>query len=359
MLNLLMPFAGSLVSGGASLLGSMMQGQSNARAARLNAMYQATQNQMDRDINQANFAVSNQRADDQFRHQMEVSQNQFDRQMESAAIDRQLQEIFAKNGVQWRVQDAKAAGLHPLAALGAQISSPSPIQVSGSVPGGNVPTASPVSSNPISPFRGNDSIASAMSSFGQDLSRAMTASASAWEREQAVKTASSALSLENQSLQNQLLSSQIAKTSGASVGPPAPIPSSGSGPLVVTLRKSALVKEKPHEPVAGHPSGRQSEPGEVTDTGYARTSTGYAPVPSKDVKERIEDNLVSELMWEARNRLTQSLGFGLNPPKHVPLKQGHEWYFNPLRQEYQQRIPPYDKKTGNWQWKSWYGSKTH
>ena len=232
MLNLLMPFAGSLVSGGASLLGAQMQSSSNARAARLNSMYQSTQNQMDRDLNQHNFAVSNARSDDQFRHQMEVAQSQFDRQMESAAIDRQLQEIFAKNGVQWRVQDAKAAGLHPLAALGAQISSPSPIQVSGSVPSGSVPQAGQVSSNPISPFRGNDSIASAMSSFGQDLSRAMTASASAWEREQAIKSASSALSLENQSLQNQLLASQIAKTGGAAVGPPAPIASSGSGPRV-------------------------------------------------------------------------------------------------------------------------------
>ena len=32
---------------------------------------------------------------------------------------------FAKNGIQWRVEDAKKAGIHPLAALGAQTHSPS------------------------------------------------------------------------------------------------------------------------------------------------------------------------------------------------------------------------------------------
>lgn len=43
-----------------------------------------------------------------------------------------LQKEFAKHGVRWRVEDAKAAGLHPLAALGVNPASGSPIQVSSS-----------------------------------------------------------------------------------------------------------------------------------------------------------------------------------------------------------------------------------
>ena len=39
---------------------------------------------------------------------------------------------FAKRGIQWRVHDAKKAGLHPLAALGAQTTSFSPSFVSQS-----------------------------------------------------------------------------------------------------------------------------------------------------------------------------------------------------------------------------------
>lgn len=46
----------------------------------------------------------------------------------NASFDRNLdaQREFAQNGIRWRVADAKAAGLHPLAALGAQTTSYSP-----------------------------------------------------------------------------------------------------------------------------------------------------------------------------------------------------------------------------------------
>lgn len=40
----------------------------------------------------------------------------------SAREDRALQREFAQHGLGWRVDDARAAGLHPLAALGAQLS---------------------------------------------------------------------------------------------------------------------------------------------------------------------------------------------------------------------------------------------
>lgn len=41
----------------------------------------------------------------------------------------ELQREFAQHGVRWRVEDAKAAGLHPLYALGAQTSGFSPVTV--------------------------------------------------------------------------------------------------------------------------------------------------------------------------------------------------------------------------------------
>lgn len=49
-----------------------------------------------------------------------------------------LQKTFAKMGVQWRVNDAKKAGIHPLAALGAQTFSGSPISVGQPQAGGGV-----------------------------------------------------------------------------------------------------------------------------------------------------------------------------------------------------------------------------
>ena len=44
------------------------------------------------------------------------------------------QKEFAQNGIRWKVADAKAAGLHPLAALGAQTSSYTPSAVVGDSP---------------------------------------------------------------------------------------------------------------------------------------------------------------------------------------------------------------------------------
>ena len=39
-----------------------------------------------------------------------------------------MQKEFAQHGVRWRVEDAKAAGIHPLYAMGANLPSATPIQ---------------------------------------------------------------------------------------------------------------------------------------------------------------------------------------------------------------------------------------
>lgn len=52
----------------------------------------------------------------------ELSNTQFDK---NAALQRE----FAQKGIQWRVEDAKKAGLHPLFALGGSVASASPIPV--------------------------------------------------------------------------------------------------------------------------------------------------------------------------------------------------------------------------------------
>lgn len=60
-------------------------------------------------------------------------------QRETTAVNNQLQKDFAQQGVRWRVEDAKAAGLHPLFALtgqGAQFT-PSAISIDGRSPTGD------------------------------------------------------------------------------------------------------------------------------------------------------------------------------------------------------------------------------
>jgi hypothetical protein len=48
-------------------------------------------------------------------------------QSKEAGRDRAMQYEFAKNAIQWKAEDARKAGLHPLAALGAQTISAQPV----------------------------------------------------------------------------------------------------------------------------------------------------------------------------------------------------------------------------------------
>lgn len=75
------------------------------------------------------------------------------------ATDRSIeaQREFAKHGIQWRVEDAKAAGLHPLYALGASTSGPS-----------------------VSVM--DDPLGRSISSAGQNVSRAVAATSTSSER---------------------------------------------------------------------------------------------------------------------------------------------------------------------------------
>lgn len=50
------------------------------------------------------------------------------------ALNRQMQYDFAQNSIKWRVNDAKQAGIHPLAALGVSPSSASPVYSSSEAP---------------------------------------------------------------------------------------------------------------------------------------------------------------------------------------------------------------------------------
>lgn len=105
-----------------------------------------------------------------------------------------LQREFAQNSIQWKVEDAKKAGIHPLYALGANTTSFQPSLV------------------------GSD-----FGSMGQDVSRAVEQISS--EGGRAGSKVADALQLENMGLQNDLLRSQIARLNqGGQVAPPMPRP---------------------------------------------------------------------------------------------------------------------------------------
>lgn len=106
-----------------------------------------------------------------------------------------LQKEFAQNGIRWKVEDAKKAGIHPLYALGA-----------------NTMSFSPVSSFSESPLK-------SLASHGQDLSRAFDSTRTTREK---LEVRAAELQVERGELENMFLASQIAKLDQPGSGPPGP-----------------------------------------------------------------------------------------------------------------------------------------
>lgn len=114
---------------------------------------------------------------------------------------------FAQHGLQWKIDDAAARGIHPLVALGAQGATPPSISVGGEA-------------------RAWENKSPDFSSLGQDLSRAAKALASQEEREAVDVEAARKLSLEKASLENDILRQELGSkvlrnsTAGGQLGPP-------------------------------------------------------------------------------------------------------------------------------------------
>lgn len=113
-----------------------------------------------------------------------------------------MQAEFAQQGIRWKVADAKAAGIHPLYALGAQTTSFSPVSV-GAV--------------------GDTSLGNSLANAGQDVSRAINATRTLPERQAAI--ALTQAQLEGINLDNEIKRTTVASNIQRMVqnaNPPAP-----------------------------------------------------------------------------------------------------------------------------------------
>ena len=209
-----------------------------------------------------------------------------------------FQKLFAKHGVRWKTADAKAAGLHPYFALGGSTHSFSPVSVGHAA----------------------DPTGSHLMSMGQDLSRAGQAKMTSGMR--AMSNAIGSLSVERASLENKLLEAQIYATYARTKRDQLP-PAMPTG-----------VTEIDQKIIPGQQDAPHLDPGVVTDLGAARTRTGWAPVPSEQVKERIEDVAPATLSWGWRNYVLPNFGV-MSPPFKAP--RGKEWHWSYSGQEYRLR----------------------
>lgn len=114
-----------------------------------------------------------------------------------AKADRDMQIAFAKNAIQWKVQDAQKAGVHPLYALGAPTMNFSPVHTGGS------------------------DWAGTLGGMGQDISRAINAGMPKEGQLTAFEKAMQALSLQKGGLENELLAAQIRRMNAEVLSKPA------------------------------------------------------------------------------------------------------------------------------------------
>ena len=261
-----------------------------------------------------------------------------DFQWKQSLRNEEFQNKLATHGIRMKVADAEAAGLHPLAALGA-----------------TTPSGGFGGSFQINPRGPSNRASNALSGLGQDISRAASATQTKDERELTALAKTRAMT-ENAILQQQL----IAATRGNAQTGPA-LPSNSDMPLLTgqgnafPSRSNAYVNETPLTRIHSQPGRPAQEVGAVPDYGYARTPDGYAVVPSKDIKEKIEDQFIPEIMWSIRNQLMPTISRSASDrmapdPRYYPPPKGYDkWSFSPFRQEYRptnsRNVPWYKRKS--------------
>lgn len=231
-----------------------------------------------------------------------------------ASKDRKWQQRLAKNQVQFRVADAKAAGVHPLFALG----------------------MSPMSYSPTAVHPG-DYGGSAIGQMGQDISRAISAGQTERERrleQAAALQRTAALDAQNiresesrireNDANTDYFRSQIARMNSAQLGPGAP-----SG------RLGDLQTGTPN------PAQPMVQQGVGSDYQYVRGRDGRLHIiPSEAVANTFDEIPGAGVGWFLRNNLTPMLR-GTDPPYPTipPPHPGQHWAFDRATQSWVPRFP--------------------
>lgn len=222
----------------------------------------------------------------------------------------QFQRAAAAQGIRWKVEDAKAAGIHPLYALGAPTFNPGPIPYIGDGGAG-----------------GAGSLADSFKNMGQGLGRAFAATSSPQERQAtAFEVARQAQQYEHGNLQNELLRAQINQINNrAQVGP-------GMPNNVVSSPVLGTFENDPTKVQTAVPGAAAQAAGHAAPTiTWTRVGGGIQAFPTK--QPGLDDFDVSNPLgidWWLRNRVMPNFGMAERPTMavvqhHFPGATGVEW----------------------------------
>lgn len=220
--------------------------------------------------------------------------SQYQQNLDFARQQLAFQDAAAKNGIRWRVEDARLAGVSPLVALGAPTFNPSPVMVSGSDGG--------------APDWG-----ASFKNMGQGLDRAISATQTKEERAAAKyqtidellqKTTLGDQAVERGQLQNDLLKLQIAseaqRLNRSQVGPPFP-GVGNSNPI--NSPDLGTYKIEPAEVTSTQPNtaGTSTAGPPVATTTWEKTPTGLAPSIAKGAIQDTDIFNPEYIKWALRN----------------------------------------------------------
>lgn len=270
----------ALISGGSSLLGGFLQSRSDKKTQALN--------------------------------------------LEQQRLDRQFQLDFAQQGIRWRVEDAKQAGIHPLYAMGASIPAYSP---SAQTVGGNT-----------NAFQG-------LAKAGQDVGNAVARSQTKGTRELVTMQR---LQIVEQSLKNEQLQAQILRDKKAASTPAFPDANQPPGSLeamgAATPPSVKLVPSEIEASIKGDPG---TQAGTIPATRFMRNiDDTYQRVPAEKAKEAMEENMFLTALYNWRTYgipIFVSGAEGRPPP--VPAPKGQEWAYNKIGASWE-TVPIGSRSTG-------------
>lgn len=246
------------------------------------------------------------------------------KQAEANALRQEaLQKEFAQSGIQWKVQDAEKAGIHPLYALGANTVSYSP--------------------STIGPTPNNFDF---LGSAGQNIGRAIQAGQSNPARIQALQLTAAQLQNEGLQLDNDLKRTQLVSAANLASQP-------GTGPGLPTLLTQSAMPGQGNSPQIDGPSmdvskkisptmaAKHIEAGGNPELLLGKTKTGWAPQIPQSLSESFEQDNIGYWQWFIRNKLFADQ----NAIKAMPTRPGFRKHFSPWAGEYYySRYPTYRRK---------------
>lgn len=261
------------------------------------------------------------------------AQTSADAALQAAKINTEYQKEFAQQGIRWRVDDAKEAGLHPLAALGAQTPSYTP---SFSMDAFNQPSS--------------DALGSGLRALGQNISRAKQVKM--LEQERVLDNAWKSAQIERLKADTALAQAQAAKMVVDSQQLPPAFPPVGvnlHGQVVDGQPDSGLasinnlIKVSPSQSESNFPSRPGTAHATVPDIAFSRTNDGgFALTRSDSLANRMDDDIVGNILWHFRNSIPQLWeSERVRPPKAWLPKGASRWFFDITRGAW---YPRFDKR---------------